>query len=247
MIGRNSENYSESWRKLPWKKFQVSLFRLQKRVYKAVQVGDKRKARSLQKLILKSRAARFLAIRKVTQLNQGKKTAGVDGKAKLTFKERFGIEPILQKFVNNWKHNKLREIPIPKKNGSTRKLKIPTMVDRCWQCLALYALEPAHEATFHENNFGFRPGRSAHDAQKQVFYNLHSNVFGINKKIIELDIEKCFDRINHSTIMNNLIAPYVRIKTWDLSMPKGGTKPRISGTRYMSRWCDKSVISKHCT
>ncbi len=100
---------------------------------------QKRKARSLQKLILKSRAAKLLLIRKITQLNAGKKTAGVDGKAKLTFKERFETEPILQKFVNNWKHNKLREIPIPKKKGSTRKLKIPTMIDRYWQCLALFA------------------------------------------------------------------------------------------------------------
>ncbi|GJD21632.1 reverse transcriptase homolog [Rivularia sp. IAM M-261] len=207
MIGHSNFNYSESWRKLPWKKFQISLFRLQKRVYQAVQVGDKRKARSLQKLILKSRAARFLAIRKVTQLNTGKKTAGVDGKAKLTFKERFEIEPILQKYTNNWCHQKLREIPIPKKNGSTRKLKIPTMVDRCWQCLALYALEPAHEATFHAQSFGFRTGRSAHDAQKQVYHNLNSKANGINKEILELDIEKCFDRINHSIIMNSLIAP----------------------------------------
>jgi retron-type reverse transcriptase len=131
MVGRSNDNYSELWKKLPWKKFQISLFRLQKRVYKAIQAGDKRKARSLQKLILKSRAARFLAIRKITQLNAGKKTAGVDGRAKLNFKERFEIEPTLQKYINNWKHNKLREIPIPKKDGSTRKLKIPTVCSYC--------------------------------------------------------------------------------------------------------------------
>ena len=208
MVGRDSKNYSELWKSLPWKKFRENLFRLQKRLYKAVCVGDMRKARSLQKLILKSRAARFLAIRKITQLNQGKKTAGIDGKAKLNFQERFDIEPILQKYVNNWKHNGLREIPIPKKDGSTRKLRIPTMLDRCWQCLALFALEPAHEATFHENSFGFRPGRSAHDAQKQIFQSLNAQANGITKRIYEIDIEKCFDRINHSAIMKNLIAPY---------------------------------------
>jgi RNA-directed DNA polymerase len=207
MIRRSIEFTSESWKLLPWKKFRANLFRLQKRVFKAIRVGDKRKAMSLQKLILKSRAARFLAIRRVTQLNSGKKTAGVDGKAKLNFKERFELEPILKENVNNWYHNKLREIPIPKKSGSTRKLKVPTIADRCWQCLAMFALEPAHEATFHENSYGFRVGRSAHDAQKQVFYNLSSNSKGINKRILELDLEKCFDRINHSTIMNNLIAP----------------------------------------
>ncbi len=68
MIGHSS-NTSESWKKLPWKKFRQNLFRLQKRVYKAIRVGDKRQAKSLQKLILKSTAARLLAIRQVTQLN----------------------------------------------------------------------------------------------------------------------------------------------------------------------------------
>lgn len=90
MIG-HSLTTSESWKKLPWKKFQRNLFRLQRRVFQAVRVGDKRKARSLQKLILKSLAARLLAIRQVTQLNAGKKTAGVDGKASLTFGERFNL------------------------------------------------------------------------------------------------------------------------------------------------------------
>ena len=83
---------SESWMNLPWKRFRRSLFRLQRRVYKAVRAGDKRKAKSLQKLILKSQAARFLAIRQVTQLNNGKKTAGIDGKLALTFKERLTLE-----------------------------------------------------------------------------------------------------------------------------------------------------------
>lgn len=86
-------------------------------------------------------------------------------------------------------------------------LKIPTIADRAWQCLAKYALEPAHEATFHARSYGFRVGRSAHDAQKYLFLNLNSKVNGIDKRVIELDIEKCFDRISHTTIMDNLIAP----------------------------------------
>ena len=84
MIGR-SITASELWKGFKWKKFQKILFRLQKRVYKAVQDGDKRKARSLQKLILKSQTGRLLAIRQVTQLNAGKKTAGIDGKKSLSF------------------------------------------------------------------------------------------------------------------------------------------------------------------
>ena len=212
---------SESWRRLPWKKFQKTLFRLQKRVYKsdvfggsfprkaraAVRAGDKQKARSLQKLILKSQSAKLLAIRQVTQLNAGKKTAGVDGKKSLSFEERFALATELNKNHTNWRHQRLREIPILKKDGTIRMLKVPTIADRAWQCLAKYALEPAHEATFHARSYGFRTGRSAHNAQKYLFDNLNSRVNGINKRVIELDIEKCFDRINHSAIMDNLIAP----------------------------------------
>jgi RNA-directed DNA polymerase len=204
---RHSSNASELWKSIKWKKFQKILFRLQRRLYKAITVGNKRKARGLQKLILKSQSARLLAVRQVTQLNAGKKTAGVDGKASLTFEERLTLSNELRKNVNTWKHQKLREIPIPKKDGSIRMLKVPTMADRAWQCLAKYALEPAHEATFHANSYGFRTGRSAHDAQKILFLRLNSRNDGINKRVIELDIEKCFDRINHSTIMDNLIAP----------------------------------------
>jgi retron-type reverse transcriptase len=164
-------------------------------VFKAVQAGNKRKARFLQKLILKSSSARFLAIRQVTQLNAGKKTAGIDGKKSLDFSQRFELETLLKNESGNWKHQGLRSIPIPKKDGTTRLLKIPTIADRCWQCLAKYALEPAHEATFHARSYGFRTGRSAHDAQRLLFSNLNSNANGIDKRVIELDIEKCFDRI----------------------------------------------------
>jgi len=204
---RHRSNASESWKNLPWKQFRRSLFRLQKRVYKAVREGDKRRARSLQKLILKSTAARLLAIRQVTQLNAGKKTAGIDGKASLSFEERFALSEELRQSINNWKHSKLREIPIPKKDGLTRILKVPTIADRAWQCLVKYALEPAHEATFHARSYGFRAGRSAHDAQRILYNNLRSCCNGIEKRVIELDIERCFDRINHTAIMDELIAP----------------------------------------
>ena len=196
MIGHINKLNSESWEFLPWKKFQVNLFRLQKRVYKAVQVGDKQKAKSLQKLILRSQAARFLrrlmkweashskralAIRQVTQLNNGRKTAGIDRKLALTFKERFELEEELGSKADDWKHKGLREIPIPKKDGTKRILKVPTISDRAWQCLAKYALEPAHEATFHARSYGFRTGRSTHDAQQQK----HSENKAIHVDIVD--------------------------------------------------------------
>ena len=222
----DSDNASELWKNLPWNKFRKDLFRLQKRVWKAVSVGDKRKAKYLQKLILKSKAARFLAIRQVTQLNAGKKTAGVDGKASLSFEERLALSETLKQNVNTWESNKLREIPIPKKDGTMRMLKVPTIADRAWQCLVKYALEPAHEATFHARSYGFRPGRSAHDAQKFLFQNLRASSNGINKRVLELDIEKCFDRINHSSIMEQLIAP-LGIKTGIYRCLKAGVNPEF--------------------
>ncbi len=223
MVG-HSPKASELWIKAPWKKFRRNLFRLQKRVYKAVRAGDKRKAASLQKLILKSQAARMLAVRQVTQLNAGKKTKGVDGKASLTHFERMNLSQWLKNHYNNWFHQKLREIPIPKKDGISRILKVPTIADRAWQCLVKYAMEPAHEATFHARSYGFRTGRSAHNAQKFLFDNLRSSCKGIEKRVIELDIEKCFDRICHTSIMERLIAPK-GIKTGIFRCLKAGVNP----------------------
>ncbi|NES43129.1 reverse transcriptase domain-containing protein [Moorena sp. SIO2C4] len=200
-------SYSDFWKSQKWKKLRQNLFRLQKRVFKAVRDGDLKKARSLQKLIMKSRAAQLLAVRQVTQLNKGKKTAGIDGKSSLNYRQRWELVETLNDHASDWKHSRLREIPIPKKNGKVRMLKIPTIADRAWQCLAKFALEPAHEATFHAKSYGFRTGRCAQDAQKQLFNNLRSNSNGIKKRIIELDIKKCFDRISHNAIMIRLIAP----------------------------------------
>ncbi len=223
MIG-HIDNYRESWKSLMWKQFRKNLFRLQCRLWKAVRAGDKRKARNLQKLILKSQSARWLAIRQITQLNTGKKTAGVDGKSSLTFKERYELEAILSTEAFRWKHQKLREIPIPKRDGTTRMLKVPTIADRTWQKLVHYALDPAHEATFQARSYGFRPGRSAHDAQRVLFLNLSSNKGGLHKRILELDIEKCFDRIRHEKMMEKLILPQ-SFKTGIWRCLKAGTTP----------------------
>ena len=199
--------HSEFWKRLPWKKFRKNLFRLQRRVWKAIREGDTAKAKNLQKLILRSRSAQFLAIRQVTQLNQGKRTAGVDGKICLNWQQRFELFQELTTHVFTWRHSKLREIPIPKKDGSKRILKVPTIADRAWQCLVKYAIEPAHEACFHAQSYGFRPGRSTWDAQKMLFLKLNSRVKGRDKTILELDIEKCFDRIGHSALLKRIMAP----------------------------------------
>ncbi|NEQ62582.1 MAG: RNA-dependent DNA polymerase [Moorea sp. SIO4A1] len=221
-----SKRYSDLWKSQKWKELRRNLFRLQRRVYKAVQAGDLRKARSLQKLIMKSRSAQLLAIRQVTQLNTGKRTAGVDGKSHLTYKERFEVLKMLVSSGENWTHLGLKEFPITKKNGGTRMLKVPTIRDRAWQCLAKFALEPAHEATFSAYSYGFRTGRCAQDAQKLLFLNLNSKQNGIHKRVIELDIKKCFDRISHSSIMDRLLAP-AGLKQGIFRCLKAGVNPEF--------------------
>jgi group II intron reverse transcriptase/maturase len=195
-------------------------------LWKAVRVGDRSRANKLQKLILRSRSARFLAIRQITQLNAGKKTAGVDGIKSLNCQGRFELERVLKTQAQHWHHNQLRAIPIPKKDGTTRLLKIPTLQDRTWQCLVKYAIEPAHEAVFHGRSYGFRPGRSTHDCQKILHISLRSFAHGKDKRILELDIEKCFDCIDHNFLMKQIIAPQ-SIKQGLYSCLKTGVNPEF--------------------
>ena len=222
----HNRSYSDDWEGTDWKKLLKVLFRLQRRIFKAIREGDKAKAKRLQKLVLSSYAARMLAIRQVSQLNTGKKTAGIDGIKSLTFKQRFELETILPENYRTWEHQRLRTISIPKKDGSKRSLKVPTIADRAWQCLLKYALEPAQVATFHARSYGFRPGRSTKDAQKFLFLNLNSRVMGIQKRVVTLDIEKCFDRISHKAILDRVIAPEFVIKGLGKCL-KSGADPKF--------------------
>lgn len=217
---------SDSWKTIPWKKFRKMVFRLQCRIWKAVRANDLRKAKSLQRLLIKSVSARYVAIRQVTQLNAGKKTAGIDGKKSLNFSERHALSSELKSNALTWTHNKLRKIPIPKKDGTQRILKVPTIADRAWQCLIKLAIEPAHEAMFHARSYGFRVGRCAHDAQQYLRTNLSSNKRSKTKRVIELDIEKCFDRIDHKELMKRVIAPSA-IKTGLWKCLKSGVNPEF--------------------
>lgn len=183
-------NLVDKWKSIPWRKLRKIVFRLQVRIFKAQKNGNTRLVRKLQKLLLSSKAAKLLAIRQVTQLNTGKKTAGVDGKKTLTTPQRLALYELLIKNWKQWKHQPLKRVYIPKADGKKRGLGIPTISDRAYQCFLKYALEPAAEARFNEFSYGLRPGRSCHDIQKQLFFNLNSSkANGISKRILELDIE----------------------------------------------------------
>nr|YP_008965761.1 putative reverse transcriptase [Porphyridium purpureum]BAO23737.1 putative reverse transcriptase [Porphyridium purpureum] len=196
----------EDWKNLPWKQFQKQVFRLQHRIYKAQQIGNYKLVHKLQRLLFSSRAAKFLAIRQVTQLNTGKVTPGVDGISKLNEKERFGLFDELNT-LNKYKHSPLRRVLIPKPNGDKRPLGIPTIKDRSIQCLVKYSLEPVYEAYASRGSWGFRPGRSAWDVQMNIFQNLKRHSTNYKKRILELDIEKCFDKIDHDKLLSLIHLP----------------------------------------
>lgn len=210
--GRNTPTHfeNETWGEKPWKKFEKIVFRLQKRIYAARKQDNLKKVNWLQRKLLKSRAAMFLAIRKVTQLNTGKRTAGVDGKTALTEKERMELVRRLETEAGKWKSSPVRQVLIPKPDGTLRKLGIPTMADRAWQALVTLALEPGAEAAFHDNSYGFRPGRRCWDAHKVIWLRTCKGSV-VSKKfsgyIYEVDIEKCFDRIGHLDLIKRVELP----------------------------------------
>ena len=223
---------SQSWIDLPWKKFQRHLFGLQMRVFKAKSLGDERKARKLQKLIIRSKSAQFLAIKKVTELNQGNKNSNIDGNGNLRDKDRFNLVDRLMLEHHNWKHQSLRNVSISMKDGSVKMLKIPTIADRAWQCLAKEAIEPYHEATFHDRNYGFRPARNLYDVQRYIFLNLSNKAKGYDKKIMQIDVEKCLERIPCSLILKNISAPKC-IKLGLFRCLKAGMKAKFPNESIM--------------
>src|SRR5579864_7697420 len=197
------EEMSGAWRELPWRKLEKYVYRIQKRIYRASQRGNQRQVEKLQKLLLKSEAARLLAVRRVTQDNQGKKTAGVDGVKSVAPQGRFLM--VKQLHSERWKHRKqpqpVRRVWIPKPGkAEKRPLGIPTMMERAKQALVKMALEPAWEAVFEPNSYGFRPGRSCHDAIGAIFLGIRYKP----KFVFDADIRGCFDNINHEALLKKL-------------------------------------------
>src|ERR1700722_13344060 len=146
------------WNTVNWRKVQRLVRNLRQRIFRATQAGDWKKVRSLQKLMLRSRANTLLSVRQVTQVNAGKYTPGVD---KLVVKTPTARGQLVDQLTTYqpWRAKPVRRVYIPKANGNNRPLGIPTVLDRCLQTRAKNALEPCWEALFEGSSYGFRPGR----------------------------------------------------------------------------------------
>src|SRR5919199_1983325 len=210
-MSKTSLKTTVEWNQVNWRKLERKVYKLQKRIYRASQRGDVKTIRRLQKTLMKSWSARALSVRRVTQDNTGKKTAGVDGIKSLSPAARL-------KLVNNLKLGSkvspTRRVWIPKPGTEEKRpLGIPTMKDRALQALVKLALEPEWEARFEPNSYGFRPGRACHDAIGQIYTVISQKA----KYVLDADIAKCFDRIDHEVLLNKLNTfPTIRrqVRAW---------------------------------
>ncbi|MBS3906289.1 MAG: group II intron reverse transcriptase/maturase [Syntrophaceae bacterium] len=204
------------WNFIDWKKVERKVTNLRRRIFKATERGDLKQVANLQKLASRSFAVKVLAIKRATQINDGKDTAGIDGKI---IDDHAGRVKIANEEIelNSYNPPPVKRVYIPKKpkkskrslrkkfsNEPKRPLGIPTIKDRIIQGIGKIALEPEYEAKFENNSFGFRPGRCAHDAISEIHAALNNCAVGRNEWILDADITKAFDTINHEFILNQL-------------------------------------------
>jgi RNA-directed DNA polymerase len=198
MPNTDSKSKTVGWDDINWRKAERAVYKLQKRICAASRRGDVKQVRKLQKTLMSSWSNKVLSVRKVTQDNRGKKTAGVDGIKILSPKARMNLVGQLR---ITGKSKPTRRVWIPKPgNEEKRPLGIPTIYDRALQNLVKTALEPEWEAKFEPNSYGFRPGRSCHDA----IWSIKNSIQLRPKYVLDADIAKCFDRINHLALLHKL-------------------------------------------
>lgn len=187
---------------------------LQRRIYRAAREGNRKKMKSLQNLLLRSGSAIYCAVEQVTCVNSGKTTPGVDGLVYLTSDARAQlVQEIKQINLREYKPKPVKRVYIPKGEGRLRPLGLPVVKDRAVQWIATAALEPEWEARFECNSYGYRPGRSAHDAITTIKRALDARK---KQYVLEGDIEACFDNISHEFLLRSIKMPLIRrlVRGW---------------------------------
>jgi RNA-directed DNA polymerase len=194
----NGTEKQTNWNAIDWRKANRTVRNLRHRIFRATQEGNLKKVRSLQRLMLKSYSNRQVSVRRVTQINTGKNTPGMDKLVIKTPAARGKMVDALAHYTL-WKARPTRRVYIPKTNNKVRPLGIPVVVDRCLQAMIKNALEPAWEAKFEGTSYGFRPGRSCHDAIEKIYELARPNK--TKKWILDADIRGAFDNISHDYLL----------------------------------------------
>lgn len=200
-----------AWKDVEWTKVHRRVRRYQYRIFKASAMGNQDLVHKLQRRLINSLDAKLVSVQRVTTLNKGKNTRGVDRQIITTDSQKINLVYSLKL---DEKASPIRRVYIPKP-GKTEKrpLGIPTIRDRAKQCLAKLALEPEWEAVFEPNSYGFRPGRSCHDAIEAIFTQLRQK----ERFVLDADIAKCFDQIDHERLiakLNTFPAMRAQIRAW---------------------------------
>ena len=206
----STTSYATLWSDTNWKKTYKYVNKQRFRIFRAESEGDSRKVRDLQRMLVRSPAALKVAIKRVTQINKGKRTPGVDGNLALSDSKRGKLfVKIMNRNINKHKPKPAYRTQIPKSNGKTRSLGIPTIIDRVYQELLRLALEPQWEHRFEPTSYGFRPARRVHDAMERIFHDIHYRKF---KYVFEGDFKACFDTLSHKFIIEQLKGfPYINL------------------------------------